>query len=48
MFWEATVCPPGLTGCALQAPVVAQSGLWRQRAIGHLVFSVSCSPWWHS
>ena len=34
--WEAPVCLAGSAGCALWAPVVAQSGLWGQRAVGHL------------
>lgn len=43
MFWEAMVHPPGLVDCALWAPAMAHSGVWRQRAIRHLLFSTSCS-----
>lgn len=43
MFWEAMVHPPVLADCALWAPAMAHSGLWKQRAVGHLLFSVSCS-----
>lgn len=37
------VHPPGLADWALWAPAMAHSGLWRQRAIGHLLFSTSCT-----
>lgn len=42
------VCPPGLPGCALPSPAITQLGLRGQGAAGHVLFSLSCSSWWHS